>query len=42
MVQTPVKPISLEAFLAMPETKPASEYVDGEIIQNPCQKENTA
>jgi Uma2 family endonuclease len=35
MVQTPVKPISLEVFLALPETKPASEYVDGEIIQKP-------
>jgi Uma2 family endonuclease len=36
MVQTPIKQrISLEAFLAMPETKPASEYVDGEIIQKP-------
>lgn len=38
MVQTPVKQISLEAFLAMPETKPASEYVDGEIIQKPMPK----
>jgi Uma2 family endonuclease len=38
MVQTPIKSISLEAFLAMPETKPASEYVDGEIIQKPMPK----
>ncbi len=38
MVQTPVKPISLEAFLAMPETKPASEYIDGEIIPKPMPK----
>jgi Uma2 family endonuclease len=39
MVQTPSKPIvSLAAFLAMPETKPASEYIDGEIIQKPMPK----
>jgi Uma2 family endonuclease len=35
MVQTPIKPISLEAFLKLPETKPASEFVDGQIIQKP-------
>lgn len=35
MVQTPFKPITLEAFLALPETKPASEYIDGKIIQKP-------
>ena len=35
MVQTPTKPISLEAFLKLPETKPASEFVDGQIIQKP-------
>ncbi len=38
MVQTPIKQLSLEAFLAMPETKPASEYVDGEITQKPMPK----
>ncbi len=27
--------ISLEAFLAMPETKPASEYLAGKVIQKP-------
>ncbi len=26
------KPITLEEFLKLPETKPASEYIDGEII----------
>lgn len=31
-IQSPSK-ISLEAFLLLPETKPASEYVDGEIYQ---------
>jgi Uma2 family endonuclease len=35
MVQTPVRQITLEEFLALPETKPASEYIDGEIIQKP-------
>jgi len=35
MVQTPNKTITLEEFLKLPETKPASEYVDGEIIQKP-------
>lgn len=35
MVQTPIKPLTLEAFLTLPETKPASEYIDGEIIQKP-------
>lgn len=35
MVQTPLKPISLTEFLRLPETKPASEYIDGEIIQKP-------
>jgi Uma2 family endonuclease len=31
-IQSPPK-ISLEEFLLLPETKPASEYVDGEIYQ---------
>lgn len=35
MVQTPLKSISLTEFLQLPETKPASEYIDGEIIQKP-------
>ena len=35
MVQTPLKPLTLEEFLALPETKPASEYIDGQIIQKP-------
>ena len=35
MVQAPFKPISLEEFLKLPETKPASEYIDGVIIQKP-------
>ncbi len=40
MVQVSTPPVvntslTLEAFLAMPETKPASEFVDGEIFQKP-------
>ena len=35
MVQAPPKPITLEDFLAQPETKPASEYLDGKISQKP-------
>jgi Uma2 family endonuclease len=33
MVQAPNKTVTLEEFLKLPETKPASEYIDGEIIQ---------
>ena len=35
MVQTPTKPLSLKEFLKLPETEPASEYIDGQIIQKP-------
>ncbi|MDJ0681008.1 MAG: Uma2 family endonuclease [Xenococcaceae cyanobacterium MO_167.B52] len=35
MVTTSSKPINLEEFLALPETKPASEYIDGKILQKP-------
>ena len=38
MVTTPSKPITLNEFLALPETKPASEYIDGKIIQKPMPK----
>lgn len=34
MVQTPTK-ITLEEFLQLPETKPASEYINGQVIQKP-------
>jgi Uma2 family endonuclease len=33
MVQIAEKIISLEDFLKLPETKPASEYIDGKIIE---------
>jgi Uma2 family endonuclease len=35
MVQTLPKSLTLEEFLNLSETKPASEYIDGEIIQKP-------
>jgi len=35
MVQAILKPITLEQFLKLPETKPASELIDGQIIQKP-------
>lgn len=35
MVQTPAKPFTLEDFLELPESKPASEFIAGQIIQKP-------
>lgn len=35
MVQTPTKLLTLEEFLQLPETEPASEYIDGSIVQKP-------
>lgn len=35
MVQTPPKVLTLAEFLQLPETKPASEYLDGRIWQKP-------
>ncbi|MEM6522128.1 MAG: Uma2 family endonuclease [Cyanobacteria bacterium P01_C01_bin.70] len=35
MVQSPAKFITLEKFLTLPETKPASEYIAGQLIQKP-------
>jgi Uma2 family endonuclease len=35
MVQTPSKTLDLAEFLHLPETKPASEYIDGQIIKKP-------
>lgn len=32
------RPISLEEFLAMPETEPASELINGEVVQKPVPK----
>ncbi|NEQ26074.1 MAG: Uma2 family endonuclease [Microcoleus sp. SIO2G3] len=38
MTVTASQPITLEEFLKLPETKPASEYIDGQIIQKPMPK----
>lgn len=35
MIQTPSKSLTLEEFLKLPETKPAIEYIDGQISQKP-------
>lgn len=35
MVQAPKKSLTLEEFLRLPETKPASEYIHGQTIQKP-------
>lgn len=38
MVQAPIKLLTLDEFLRLPETKPANEYIDGQIIQKPMPK----
>jgi Uma2 family endonuclease len=38
MVRAASKSLTLEEFLKLPETKPASEYINGEIIQKPMPK----
>ncbi|MEM1255779.1 MAG: Uma2 family endonuclease [Cyanobacteria bacterium P01_H01_bin.21] len=38
MVQARPKPLTLQEFLQLPETKPASEYINGDIIQKPMPK----
>ena len=35
MIQAPSRTLTLAEFLQLPETKPASEYIDGQIIQKP-------
>ena len=35
MVRAATKKLSLAEFLDLPETNPASEYIDGKIIQKP-------
>src|SRR6478672_5864832 len=35
MVQTPPKPITLDEFLKLPETEPASEFIEGKVFQKP-------
>ncbi|MEH2005436.1 Uma2 family endonuclease [Nostoc sp.] len=38
MSATTTEPLTLEEFLNLPETKPASEYINKEIIQKPMPK----
>lgn len=35
MVKLASKPLTLAEFLKLPETRPASEYIDGHVIQKP-------
>ncbi len=35
---TPVKSLTLTEFLSLPETKPASEYSNGQILTKPMPK----
>jgi Uma2 family endonuclease len=35
MVQLPTRFLTLEEFLKLPETKPASEYINGQIVTKP-------
>jgi Uma2 family endonuclease len=35
MVQAPIQPLTLEDFLKLPDTKPASEFIHGQIVQKP-------
>ena len=38
MVATNAGPLTLESFLALPETKPGSEYIHGQVFQKPMPK----
>jgi Uma2 family endonuclease len=38
MVQIKSRSLTLEEFLKLPETEPASEYIDGQMIQKPMPK----
>jgi hypothetical protein len=35
MIQIPARPLILDEFLKLPETEPAREYIDDQIIQKP-------
>ncbi len=35
MVRTPTQPLTLDAFLQLPETKPASEFFNSQVAQKP-------
>lgn len=38
MIKTSSKSLSLKEFLALPETKPAKEYINGKIVKKPMPK----
>jgi Uma2 family endonuclease len=38
MTTAPTRSFNLEAFLQLPETEPASEFIDGQILQKPMPK----
>ncbi|PSB32117.1 hypothetical protein C7B70_11315 [Chlorogloea sp. CCALA 695] len=38
MMTTTTQPLTLEEFLHLPETKPASEYINGQVFQKPMPK----
>ena len=38
MVRAPTETLTLQEFLQLPETKPASEYIHGEIVRKPMPK----
>ncbi|NER23829.1 MAG: Uma2 family endonuclease [Symploca sp. SIO1C2] len=38
MVQISISPVTLEEFLKQAETKPATEYIDGQVTQKPMPK----
>ncbi|MFM7369826.1 MAG: Uma2 family endonuclease [Sphaerospermopsis kisseleviana] len=35
MIVTAIRPVTIEEFLQLPETEPASEFINGQIIQKP-------
>lgn len=35
MTVAAIRPITIEEFLQLPETEPASEWINGQIIQKP-------
>jgi len=38
VVRPQARPVTLEALLALPETKPASEFINGKITSKPMPK----
>ncbi|MBW4622733.1 MAG: Uma2 family endonuclease [Cyanosarcina radialis HA8281-LM2] len=38
MAAVTATPLSLNEFICLPETKPASEYINGQIVQKPMPK----